>query len=240
MIRIVCLAVMAVSAAAQDAVPGTSGPVALAVLEQTARQRTAEWEKLEQSLDSSIKPLLPCDPKAAAAIAAVSKASDARIAALAAYLHEKGKQASLQTASTRRVLESVQSLRADLSVEKSDLAQEKLGVNGQIAELAGTVTGSGQRGPSFAGPQDALRKIESLQRQRSDAADSGIGQSEASLGPLRDLVAQLQTRDEGLKAVQAAFETENVRWSAYYAARLGRAQTECAVTAPAAAQGKQK
>lgn len=253
MIRLVFLcAVMAASAAAQNAVPTTTpnappnnsgGTGALAALEQTARQRTADWETLAQTLNSSIKPLLPCDPKAAAAITAVSRASDDRLAALAAYLQEEGRQASLYTAAARGVLASVQPLGADLSVEKSDLEQEQLSVNGQMA----TLTEIGQRRPVFNAAQDALRQIAALQQQRSAAVDSGIGHADATLISLRDLVAKLEAREQTLKAAQEAFAIERVRWNAYYVERLARSQTECVVTrgttrtpAPQPSQGKQR
>jgi hypothetical protein len=240
-IRIFCTGFLpATLALAQNALP----PASPTTLEQTARQKTAEWEKLAQSLDASILRLLPCDPKAAAAITEVSKASDARVAALAAYLQEASRQASLQTAAAQRVLASMQPLGAELSTEKLDLEQEKLGVDGQIAALA-SVTESGQRRIAFDGAQDALRQIVALEQQRSGVADSGIGHGDEALGAVRELNAQLTAREAALKEAQAAFETEKDRWSAYYAARLARAQTECnaskgLVTTPARPQGKQK
>jgi hypothetical protein len=235
---------LAASAAAQDTATnaaGTAAPSALAALEQTVRQRTAEWERLAQGLDASIRRLLPCDPKAAEAITEVSKASGARIAALSAYLQEAGRQTSLQTEAARRLLASVQPLGADLSLEKSDVAQEQLGVRGQIAALAD----SGQRRPSFSTAQDALRQIAALEQQRSDAADSEISHDDAAREAVRGLLIQMEEREAALKETQAKFETERARWSAYYAARLARAQTECSVSkgviaTPAQPQGKQK
>ena len=246
---------LANAAAAQDAAPkgapnaarNVSTPASLAALEQSVTQRTAQWDTLARNLDASILRLLPCDPKAAAAIAEVSKASDARVAAVAAYLEAAGRQAALQTAAARRVLASVQPLAGDLAAEKSDLAQEELGVAGQIAIL----TDSSQRRPSFNAAQDTLRQIAALEQQRSEAVDSAIGHDDAAGLGVRGLLAQLETGEAALKDIQAAFAAEGSRWSAYYAARLTRAQAECAaargvVATPARPQpqaqpqGKQK
>ncbi len=232
-------------AAAQDAAPnadqdvsGKASPSTLAALEQNVRQKTADWEKLAQGLDASIRHLLPCDPKAAAAITELSKASEARTSALAAYLREASRQTAFQTAEARRLLASVQPLGQEFTAEKSDLAQEQLGVNGQLAAL----TDSAQRRASFNAALDALRQISALQQLRSDALASGISHDDATWQATRTLVAELEEREAALKDTQAAFEAERARWSAYYAARLARAQTECAVTkgVAAPAQGKQK
>ncbi len=236
----VCL-LLAASAAAQDAAPNATGRAGLAALEQTARQKSTEWDRLAQALDASIRGLLPCDPKAAAAITEVSKASDARIAALSAYLQEAGRQHALQTAAARHMLASVEPLGAELPMEKLDLEQEQLGVRGQTAALSD----SAQRRSSFNGAQDALRHIASLEQQRSDAVDSAISHTDATAAAVRGLLTELEGQEAALKETQAAFAAEGARWSAYYSARLARAQTECAITkgvipAPAQPRGKQK
>jgi hypothetical protein len=221
----VCL-LLAGAAAAQNPAQNAVGPSPLAALEQAAKQKTADWDTLARNLDTSILKLLPCDPKAAAAITEVSRASDARVAAVMAYLEAAGRQTALQTGAARRVLASVQPLGADLSAEKSDLAQEQSGINGQIAVLAD----SGQRRPAFNGAQDALRQVAALAQQRSDAADSGISHGDAAAGAVRALLDQLEAHEAALKEAQAAFEVESAHWSTYYTTRLARAQTECTVT----------
>jgi hypothetical protein len=230
----VCL-LLAGAVTAQDA----AGPALLAELGQSVRQKTNDWEKLAQSLDSSIIKLLPCDPAAVTAITAVSKASEERNTALAAYLLEASRQSTLQTAEARRVLDSVEPLATDLSTEKLDITLEQLEVNGQVAVLAE----SGQQRPSFTGAQNALRRIAALEQQRSGAADSGSSRANAAAEALHNLVLQLQAREATLRDAQTAFQAESASWSAYYTARLARAQTECSVskgvfTTPA--RGKQK
>jgi hypothetical protein len=240
----ICLIAAGV-AAAQDAGQNASqsavAPSPLAALEQAVKQKTTEWDGLQRSVNAS---LLPCDPKVAAAIAAVSQASDARIAAGSAYVQAAVKETMLQITAARRVLASVQPLGADLATEKADLAQEQSGAGGQIAIL----NDSGQHRPAFNGAQDGLRQIVALEQQRAEATDSGISHGDATREGIRGLLAQLEARATALEAVQTAFEAESSAWKAYYAARSARAQTECNATKglvspprpQPAPQGKQK
>jgi hypothetical protein len=234
---------VAQNAAAQS----NSAPPSLAQLEQAVKDRTAEWNKLSQSLESSLIRLLPCDPKVAAAISDVNKASSARIASIAAYLDSANRQALLQTGGARQVLASVQSLGADLAVEKASVAGEHTALDQQAANL----TQSAQRRPVLSPSGDALKEVAASQQQRSDAVDSARNHSEEAVAALRDLVAQLQMREAAGKDIVAAFQAEGARWDAYYAARQARAQTECAVIkgpgpapaplkGPPAVPGKQK
>jgi hypothetical protein len=213
-------------------------PSALAALEQSVKDRTAEWNKLSQGLQPALNRLLPCDPKVAAAIAEVMKASEARIAAIAAYLGAANRQAALQTSAARQVVASAQGLGTDLAAEKSDLAPERAGLDGQLANLAQ----SADRRASLAAPQDALKQVAAVQKQRSDAVDSAAGYVDTAASALADLVVQLQARQTAWSDAQTAFEAEATRWSAYYTARQARAQTECTVSrgAGVAAKGKQK
>jgi hypothetical protein len=112
-----------------------------------------------------------------------------------------------------------------------------------VSALTGTAAGR----PVFNGAQDGLRRIVALEQQRAGSEDSGIAHFSSAATSLRDLVSLLQDREKFAKETQAAFESEGSSWGAYYAARLARAQTECAITkgVPAVSpvrppQGKQK
>lgn len=232
-IACVCLSLAAL-AAAQDA----AAPTALPALEQMLKDRTAEWQKLSENLEPSLNRLLPCDPKIAAAIAEVGRASDARIGAVEAYLQAANRQAALDVSAAKQVVASAQTLGVDLAAEKSDLAPERAGLDGMLASL----TQSAQRRASLAVPQDALKQILAVQQERSDAVDSALGRADGAAAALIDLIGQLQTRQVAWADVQSAFAAEGIRWREYYAARLARAQTECTITrGPApASRGKQK
>src|SRR5690348_4770801 len=104
--RIFCLWILtAAAASAQNAAPPASQSN-LAPLEREAQQKGDEWNKLSQGLEASIARLLPCDANVLATIAGVSRASDARLAALAAYLQAASLEASRDTEAAARVLAS--------------------------------------------------------------------------------------------------------------------------------------
>jgi hypothetical protein len=218
------------------------GPVT--ALEAAARQKTTDWEKLAQDMESSVARLLPCDAKAAATITAVNQASDARQTAMAAYLRAAQQQASQETAAARRVLASAQSLASELVTEKSDVAQEQAGIEAQLANLEESVKSRAVLGDALK----ILQQIQMLAGLRASLSQGVVDNQEAFLAPVRDLVASLEQRESAMKDAAAAYETERSRWNAYYAARLARAQTECSIirgpapapAAPPPPRGKQK
>lgn len=243
-----CLLTAALASAQNPASPAPARTVApnapaqtLASLEQAVKDRTAEWSRLAQGLELSLVRLLPCDPKIAASITQVTKASDARIAAVAAYLDAANQQAQLQTNAARQVLASAQEVIHDLAGEKSDLAPERAALDGQLANLNQSV----QRRASLAAPEDALKQVITLRQQRSSAVEAALSQADNYTADLDDLIMWLQARQAALSQLKIAFDAEATRWSAYYAGRLARARTECTISGAAtgarpAAKGKQK
>src|ERR1700722_4550709 len=130
--RKLCLWALTAAAALAQTAPAPN----LNSLEQTARQKAADWERLAQGLNASIRGLLPCDPKGPAAITQVSVASDARLAALADYLQAAAQQASRSTETAKQALASSGALASGLNEEKTDTSQEQSGADGQILNLA--------------------------------------------------------------------------------------------------------
>lgn len=236
-----CLLTAAAAAGQNATAQNPSTPASLADLEKAVQNRTAEWDRLAQNLELSLIRLLPCDPKIAASITAVNRASGARITAVAAYLEAANHQAELQANAARQVLASAQGLGTDLAAEKSGMAPERAAVDGLIVNLNQSL----QRRPSLSAPADGLKQVLADQQQRADAVDSSASHAAAASMDLADLVMQLDARRSAWSGVQSAFQGEAVRWNAYYAARLARAQTECNITRgltppKPAPQGKQK
>jgi len=228
--RKLCLWALTAAAALAQNAPSPD----LAALGQTAQQRAAEWERLAQGLNASVRGLLPCDPKGPAAINEVSRASEARLAALADYLQAAAQQASRETEAAKRALTSSNSLAAFLSAERAEVGQEQSGADGQVANLA---AGLAEK-PSLRTPIEALQEVRAGLQQRHDLIDAGMKQQDSVAPVLRDLVTAAESREAAWKDVLATSEAERARWKAYYAARLARAQTECAIiqgTAPSAA-----
>jgi chromosome segregation ATPase len=236
--RKLCLWALTAAAALAQNAPAPD----LASLGQTAQQRAADWERLAQGLNASIRGLLPCDAKGPAAISEVSRASDARLAALADYLQAAAQQASRETEAAKRALISSNTLGAVLSAERAEAGQEQSGADGQVANLA---AGLAEK-PSLKTPIEALQEVRAGLQKRHDLIEAGMKGQESVTPALRDLVTAAEAREAAWKDVLASNEAERTRWKAYYVARLARAQTECSIiqgTAPAAAppatKGKQ-
>ena len=108
----------------------------LATLEQTARKRHAEWEALAKDLGERIARILPCDPRAAAAVTEVSRASETRLAALAEYFKAATTQAFAETATAKILLNAEEKHAVEAGIERADTGQEQTAVDTQTDALA--------------------------------------------------------------------------------------------------------
>src|ERR1700692_249645 len=121
----ICFALFAATAAhAQDVAD-------LTALEQTAQKRHAEWEALAKDMNDRMARILPCDPRALAAVTQVSRASEARLGALADYLRAVSAQAFAETAAARNLLIAEEKRGVEASLEGADAAQEQTAVDTQ-------------------------------------------------------------------------------------------------------------
>ena len=196
---------------------------ALAAAQQTAQRTAKDWMMLAQGLDEQLAPLLPCDPKARRTIQDVSRASDARVAALAAYLRLAATQAADQTTGARRLLAAEESRAPEAADERTDAALERSAVEAHVANL----TFSSSARPGLNDAQGPLGQITEIVSRRSVQADQHASERDRGVAALRDLVAADQAREAALKEETAAFQTEAARWNTYYTVRLARAQAEC-------------
>jgi hypothetical protein len=213
----------------------------ISAMEQTAQKRHTEWESLAKDLGERMARILPCDPRYAAGIIEVSRASEARLAAVADYLRAISAKAFGETAAARILLDAEEKRLLEAGLERSDSAQEQTAVDIQTDALTESVK---KREP-LENPRQVLEQIAAMIRQRVAAADERAGNTNEAVKLLRDLVAKFDARDAALRDESVAFEAERARWNTYYTARLGRAQTECSITqastraAPAKQKGKQ-
>lgn len=210
--------------------PPQNGATANLSPRQIAEKRAAEWEALAKTLDSRIARMLPCDPRAKDAITEVSRASEARMAALS----ELVKMAITQTKSdidrVRLALTAEDESLRDAETEHLDMDQERVAVEAQLSDLAESAS-------TQTGLDDARKKLAgisaSVTRRTNIAADQIERRATLDIA-LRDMQAALQIRQTTLANEQAALNAEASRWNDYYNARLARAQMECTVTgAPA-------
>ncbi len=225
------------AAAAQNNSPD---PVSL---EQTAQKRYAEWQSLAKDLTERIARILPCDPRYAAAITEVSRASEARLSALSDYLRAVSSKAFAETASAKILLDAEEKRAVEVALERADAGQEQTAVE----TLSDALNQSVGKRASLAEAQKSLADILETVAARVKAEEQLTGAADRNVAVLRDLVSKFDARDAALREESVAFEAERGRWNGYYAARLARAQTECSITqigpapskGPARAKGKQ-
>ena len=93
-------------------------------------------------------PAIPAPP---AAITEVSRASEARLAALADYLRAASVQAFAETASVKILLDAEEKRAVEAGLERADAGQEQTAVNTQSDALAQSV----KQRTSLEGPAEA-------------------------------------------------------------------------------------
>ena len=218
---------------AQDLSPQSAVPD-LAALQQTAQKRHSEWEILAKDMNDRMARILPCDPRALAAVTEVSRSSEARLTALSDYLRAASAQAFAETAAARNLLNAEERRAVEASLERNDANQEQTAADTQADALAQSV----KQRTSLDAPQKLLTQIAAMIHQRAMAMEQQAGSADAAVALLRDLVAKFDARDAALREEFAASEAERTRWNGYYAARRTRAQIECTITQIGASPAK--
>jgi hypothetical protein len=198
----------------------------LAARQALAQKRNTEWEALAKGLESKVARMLPCDPRVKAAIEEVSRASQARLAALSDFLQAAGAQAKADAERARQSAADSATSAKEAGVELTEAEQQRAAVDGQLAELKD----SARRRPAL---DDAVAKLTAIQaitvahiaRLQQEAA-----RRSALSGSLADLAATYQARQNAIDTELAALVEETTDWVNYYTTRLARAQTECSIT----------
>ena len=230
----ICAALFSFSAAhAQDLSPQNAVPD-LAALQQTAQKRHSEWESLAKDMNDRMARILPCDPRALAAVTEVSRASEARLTALSDYLRAASAQAFAETAAARTLLNTEERRAVEATLERADAGQEQTAADTQSDALAQSV----KQRTSLEAPQKLLAQISDMVHQRAAAMEQQAGSANTAVALLRDLVAKFDARDAALREEFSASEAERTRWSGYYSARRTRAQIECTITQIGASPAK--
>ncbi|MGH9557896.1 MAG: hypothetical protein ACRD30_01555 [Bryobacteraceae bacterium] len=217
------LAVGMATAAAQEA-RAPSDPIA--ALRQTSEQANAAWVTSAQAPEGKIARMLPCDPRVKNAIDGVSRASEARLAALSRYLRAAATQAAADAVEANRALAAQQAIARDLETDRAEAEQERIAVEAQVSILAD----SARRRPVLDDAKKKFDELVSLATQHAATAQQQETRLAALTTALREWAAAAQARQKAAEAELSALVAEMPRWSEYYSARLARAQTECSLT----------
>jgi hypothetical protein len=220
MIRSVAfLAILAVNAAAQDK------PDAAAALRQAADKTAADWDALARTLEPRIARLLPCDPNSRAAVEEVSRASEARLAALTAYLKVAAAKAKDDTEAAKQVLAVQASLAGGWNTERTEADEQGAAIEAQVADLKESMRKRG----TLAGAEQVLVEIARMVKERGTKSTDLAARKDVVNALLGDLVVAYQDRQTALEKESAQLAAETARWNAYYTARLARAAMECTI-----------
>lgn len=195
-------------------------------LEQVADQRTAEWDTLAKGLEAKIARMLPCDPRVRAALEDVSRASDARMAAVSRYLESAAAQAKADAGRARKALADEQAAVQEIDTERVEAEQERAAIDGQISNLAE----SAKRREALDDAGKKLAEIRAKVDERVTRAQQEAAHRAALIASLQQLAAGYATRERAIAGELSSLAAERTRWSEYYLARLARAQTECSIT----------
>lgn len=217
-----------VTIAAAGALKAQSGGN-LAALErdqQAAQQAEARWMELAGGLDARLARMLPCDPRAEAAIQEVSQASVLRLTALDQYLDTQAAAATADSEAVLALHAQIQSGQNEYAVQQADTLEELAAVDQMMAML----TASAAAQPTLNTALNKLGEIRALVQQRAAQGDQRYEARPALLNALADLAQVLQDREIALRDEQLAHEAERARWNSYYTTRLNRAQLECSIT----------
>jgi hypothetical protein len=211
---------LAHSARAQDK------PVdSIAALRQAADKAAADWDALAKGLEPKIARLLPCDPSSRAAVEEVSRASEARLAALAAYLKAAASKARNDTEGAKQVLAAQAALAGGWNTERTEADQQGAAIETQVGDLKESMRKRG----TLAGAEQVLTEIARMVKERATKSSDLSARKDVVNALLGDMVVAFQDRQTALEKESAQLDAETVRWNAYYTARLTRAALECTI-----------
>jgi len=208
----------------------------LEALRKEADKTSADWEALAKGLEQKIATLLPCDPRSRAAVEEVSRASEARMAALSSYIKASVAKAKLDTEAAKRVFAAQAALSGGWNTERSEADQERASIETQIGDLKESMRKRG----SLAGAEQVLVEIANMVKDRAAKSEEQFGRKDVIDSLLGDLTVAYQDRQTALENESALVDAETARWNAYYAARVSRAVTECAIINPGVTQRKKR
>ena len=196
-------------------------------LKQEAEQRATEWNTLAENLEQRVARLLPCDPRMESSIQEVSRASEARLTALAKYWTAAADRVHQQATGMQPLAAQTESRSIESAKDHADAdEQNELVIERQTA-LSKAVL---DKTPVYKDAQHALEALETplkqdeVQAERRDVAVKTLAQF------LRDMISANQALESALAGKTKAIQTEAAGWEQYYASRLSRAQTESAIT----------
>lgn len=225
MVKFVAILTVSAALAGAQAPAPTKPSDPLAPLREAAQKKSSDWEALARGMEPKIGRMLPCDPRVRTSIEEVSRASQARLAAVEQFLNAAVAMATQEANAAKSAAGAPDEGNKDLQIEQAEAEQERIAVESQIADLGESV----RRRAALEAAQKKLAEIAAMIRERAQQSEQMAEAKNTLAAPMKNLLAAYEARQAALQNEQAALAVEVKRWSDYYAARLARAQTECAI-----------
>ena len=195
----------------------------------TVDARGAEWSALATNLEQKVARMLPCDARVRTSIEEVMRASDARFAALAALWNDVARRSREQTEIANKMAAESDADVAAWKTDQADAEQEQKQVDSKRADLRASAAQLPALG-SASNALDGIAKTVAGSVEQSIEREDAAAQWKAAAN---DFTTASGTRQRAIESELKAIATESAWWNAYYAARIARAQMECALTGSA-------
>lgn len=199
-------------------------------LAQAAEAKSAEWATLAQGLEQRVARLLPCDARVRSAVEEVSRASDARFSALAAYWQDAAAQSHEQALAATKLLADSDARLLTIRADRIDADDEQAFTSQQFENLRKSAAQQWAL-------SDAVNALGPIARAKHDAAARAVEReklAQQSKTSLMEIARTADARQAAIEKERQALTTEGNRWREYYAVRIARAQTECQLTGASA------
>lgn len=208
--------------------PAPPSPDNLTTLEIAAQKAAAAWQVLARDLDVRLARMLPCDTRAKTAIDEVARASQARLAALDAYYDAAARDAKVRKESTKSMLAAEEARLAEATAAIAHAEESASALSKQLEVLTESI----KQKPNLDSAGFALNQNQTAVRDGVTNSKNVAARRTPLIAALKELVSAADARDAALAEARTSFEAERARWNGYYAARLARAETECAIISP--------
>ena len=215
-------------AVAQAAWAAEEPASALVSFQQSAAKRENEWVTLTTNLELRLARLLPCDPRVRNSIEETSRASEARISALTTYWMAASGKSKSQTDAIRRLIAQEEARKGEWSKARAEADRE----HAKVIEQNGFLAIGVSRSPVLAGTQKALTAATQSVLKSEAQIQERQATGERIPGELQEWLTASEARQNAIEAELRLLSIEGSRWTSYYAARIARASTECAITNP--------
>jgi hypothetical protein len=136
--------------------------------------------------------------------------------------------AKADTDAAKQVLAAQAAISGGWNTESAEADLERAAIETKVADLKESMRKRG----SLSGAEQVLTEIAVMLKERGEKSVELAARKDPINAVLGDLVVAFQNRQTVVQNESALLDAETAKWKAYYAARISRAVTECAIINP--------